>query len=152
MLALHLGNKHTPSLFCYRFNSIQYLSKDCWFKSVDCHACEKRGYIMKACRKRGQPHSTQQGQGKHSKRSSKHTHQLTAEDSKTGGGSYFLFTLSAPRAAPITMPVTMNGAEVLMEVDTGASFSIMSKTTFTNKWKRDSPSANHQCLCKDAHR
>lgn len=130
-LALHSGtggNKYTSPPSCYQCDSTQHLFKDCRFKPADCHICGKRVHIAKACHSKEQPHSTQQGRGKQSQRSSQHTH---PKDSNTGGGSYSLFTLSAARAAPITVTVTVNGADRFMEVDTGASLSIMTKSTFT---------------------
>ena len=85
---------HQPA--CYWCNGTQHLAKDCRFRSAACHACGKKGHIAKACRSKGKSQNQQYGKSTHSRRSSQHTHQLTAEDSQTDDGSYSLFRLSAP--------------------------------------------------------
>ena len=89
----------------------------------------KKGRIAKACRSKGKT-SKQRGGKKHSQVSSQHTHQLTAEDSQADDGSYSLFMLSAPTTAPIKVMMTVDEADVAMDVDTRASISVMSKSTF----------------------
>ena len=55
---------------------------------------------------------------------------MTAEDSQADDGSYSLFMLSAPTAAPIKVMMTVDEADVAMDVDTRASISVMSKSNF----------------------
>ena len=71
------------------------------------------------------------GRGKkYSHGSLQRTHQLTAED-KQDETSYALFQLSAPRAASIQVTVMLDQAEVVMEVDTGASIPVTSESIVT---------------------
>ena len=88
------------------------------------------GHIARACQSKGNTQNRERGGKKHSHRSVQRTHQLTAED-KQDETSYALFQLSAPREAPIQVTVMLDQAEVSMEVDTGASISVMSESTFS---------------------
>ena len=122
---------------CYRCNSTQHLAKDCRFKAaVSC--LWQIGHIARACRSKGNSQSRERGGKKHSHGLVQHTHQLTAED-KQDKTSYALFQMSVPREVPILVTVMLDQAEVVMEVDTGASISVMSESTFRKTWKGSSP-------------
>ena len=41
--------------------------------------------------------------------------------------------------APITVAVKLNGVPITMEVDTGASISIISETQYNDLWKHNKP-------------
>ena len=149
VMALHseVGDrKHALSLKCYRCNSTQHLARDCRFKTAVCHACGKTGHIAKACRSKGNTQSKERGGKKQSHGSVQRTHQLTTVD-KQDETSYALFKLSAPREAPIHVTVMLNQAEVDMEVDTGASISVMSESTFMNTWKGSGPKLQSSDVC-----
>ena len=47
--------------------------------------------------------------------------------------------MTAPRTSPICLSMKLNRKEVPMEVDTGASFSVMSKATYQKVWTEDRP-------------
>ena len=54
------------------------------------------------------------------------------------------------RIAPITTTVLVSGASLVMEVDTGASASIISENTYRNSWTTEQaprlrPTTNHLC-------
>ena len=92
--------------------------------------CGKKGRIAKACPSKREDPEQAVGRQEALPGSSQHTHQLTAEDSQADDGSYSLFTLSAPTAALLKVTTTVDEADAAMEVDTGASISVMSKSTF----------------------
>ena len=48
--------------------------------------------------------------------------------------AYTLFTVKDPSQTPLTLAVTINGADLVMEVDTGAAASIISEITFHRLW------------------
>ena len=142
VMALHAdvaGRRHPTPQECYRCKSTQHLAKECRFKAANCHACGKQGHIAKACRSKVKNLSKTKGGKKHSQGSSQHAHQLSVEDSQGEEESYALFKLSSPRAEPIHVTMTMDEAEVTMEVDTGASISVMSEHTFRDTWKGNGP-------------
>ena len=131
---------------CYRCNGTQHLARDCHFKAAVCHACGKTGYIARACCSKGNTQSRERGGKKHSHASVQRTHQLTAED-KQDETSYVIFQMSAPREAPIQVTVMLDQAEVAMEVDTGASISVMSESTFRKTWKGSGPKLQSSNVC-----
>ena len=53
--------------------------------------------------------------------------------------SYSLYHVSAGTAAPICATVKVNGANVRMEVDTGASLSLISEATYRKLWQSNPP-------------
>ena len=149
VMALHseVGDrKHALSLKCYCCNSTQHLARESRFKTAVCHASGKTGHIAKACRSKGNTQSKERGGKKQSHGSVQRTHQLTTVD-KQDETSYALFKLSAPREAPIHVTVMLNQAEVDMEVDTGASISVMSESTFMNTWKGSGPKLQSSDVC-----
>ena len=111
-----------------------------------CHACGKTGHIARACHSKGNTQSRKRGGKKHSHGSVQCSHQLTAED-KQDETSYALFQMSALREAPIQVTVMLDQAEVVMEVDTGASISVMSESTFRETWKGSVPKMQYANVC-----
>ena len=55
--------------------------------------------------------------------------------------------MSALREAPIQVTVMLDQAEVVMEVDTGASISVMSESTFRETWKGSVPKMQYANVC-----
>ena len=115
---------------CYRCGG-QHQAKDCQFKDAECHYCKKRGHIAKVCRSKAK--GRQQGK----------THQLTREedldepDDETG--TYSLYSTSSKVTDPIAVTVAVNQAELRMEIDTGASASVISEATYQQLWKGNLP-------------
>ena len=52
---------------------------------------------------------------------------------------YSLYHVSAGTAAPICVTVKVNGANLKIEVDTGASLSLISEATYRNLWQSNRP-------------
>ena len=101
-----------------------HLPKDCYFKDAECHFCKKRGHIAKVCRTKikaeghRHPHKT---------------HQLTTEDEETETETeiYSLYKMANNKVSePIMVTVIANQAALTMEVDTGASASVISEATY----------------------
>ena len=127
---------------CYRCNSTQHLAKDCRFKTVECHKCGKKGHLAKACRSK--PTQPKQPSGKKQKSFVAKTHQL-ASDNSSGDEedvAAVLLRMSSTKAAPIQVMVNLDGSDVTMEVDTGASVSVMSEATFQKLWEGNRPKLN----------
>ena len=115
------------------------------------HVCGKKGHITKACHSKREGPEQAAGRQDALPGSSQHTHQLTAEDSQADDGSYSLFMLSAPTAAPIKVMMTVDEADVTMDVDTRASISVMNKSTFMDTWKGRGPRLQPSSICEDLH-
>ena len=151
----HLHSKSPPSttfrrhVSCYRCGG-NHLANVCNFQTAECRACGKIGHITKVCRSKNRqsprhpPAGTFKPQDR-SVRSSKkaNVHALTTDRAPfhisetsdpptTSNGlehTYPLFTLPG-KVKPIVITVNVNGTDILMEVDTGASLSIISEQTF----------------------
>ncbi|KAL3974523.1 interleukin 1 receptor-like 1 [Sarotherodon galilaeus] len=100
---------------CYRCGGAHF-AKDCVFKESTCHNCKKKGYLGKKCR------STKEKPKKEWKTKPKlNTHHLQS---------------IAPEEdeCPIYATIQVNGKELQMEVDTGASASVISQATYHSLW------------------
>ena len=102
----HCGRKHEP--------------KECRFKDSECHFCHKKGHISKVCRKK-----TGSQQGKCT--ATPHGTNIVAEPDEV---EYPLHALTTGKNHPLTVKVKINNADLQMEVDTGATLSIISKKTY----------------------
>ena len=142
-----LKSKSTPqapkqqqySFNCYRCGGMHSPS-DCRFKDTVCSYCKKMGHITRACRSKGR----QQQHGKPNKRRwnnhCQQTHQVTEGTIESStitdrknhltDEEYKLFSVEDDRTEPIIARMTINGADSEMEVDTGASASIISSSTY----------------------
>ena len=123
-------NAKTPSaVTCHRCLG-EHLASSCKFCSTECFLCKKVGHIAKACK------SKQKGRKGHQD-PTKTTHFMQEEDNipeKTDHTeqerSYGLFTIQGNSANPILAKVNINQIPVEMEVDTGASLSLINKATY----------------------
>jgi len=116
------GLRHPPKT-CHRCLG-EHASQTCPFKQAECHKCKKVGHIAKACK-------TRIRQEKPDKQT-KATHYVDDMQDTTEpvDNSYDLFTLSSRGQEPILVSVTLNQTPVQMELDTGASLSLLNKPTF----------------------
>ena len=108
----------TPS--CYRCGA-KHKASDCKFRDAECHFCKKKGHIAKMCRSKAK---MQQNQTR--------TNQL--HSTETPGDEtleYSLFHTQGQKSpAPIQITLAVNGADLSMELDTGATLSIISEETY----------------------
>jgi hypothetical protein len=132
-------------VFCYRCGGAHYATK-CKFIDAECRACHKRGHIAIVCKSktkyRGQQaadHSRPSG-GKTVppyKGASQTNHIYTGGTYPTTDNTsctsdlnnYPLFTLPG-EGGPIVVMIHVNNIPLQMEVDTGASLSIISEETY----------------------
>ncbi len=110
---------------CYRCGGAHYANA-CKFKETVCHICGKKGHLAKKLRgRKSKLKNTKDGGKPHAK-----THHIgEAEQEET---SYSMFNLSETRSDPLYATVQVNGASLKMEIDTGASASIISEETYVN--------------------
>ena len=65
------------------------------------------------------------------------THSVVASntvENDTDASAYTLFNVSSSPSKPYVITVHINGAELPMEVDTGASLTLISKSAFDKLW------------------
>ena len=121
----------TPTQPCSRCGAL-HSPTTCRFKSATCHYCKKQGHLASVCRKKARDQT-----GKTSKSSSKN-HKLEVDSSDAEDVEpHPLFYSTTSRPKPIKVTVTLNNVDTPMEVDTGATLSVMSEATYSSLWKAD---------------
>ena len=103
---------------CYKCGRFHF-PKNCPFKDAECFNCGKRGHIARVCRKSRTPQHTN-----------------TIDDANESVcDTHMLFSVSNRRTPPIVLKVAVNGQNLPMELDTGASVSLISEVT----WRKLQP-------------
>ena len=121
---------------CYRCGRTNHRSDECKFRQSTCNACGKTGHIAPVCRGKpkaanGKPGSTR----KHGAKKYTKTHMVdnAQELPSSSDGSDNEFQLYRVGKSALTdqiiVPLTLNGQQLDMEVDTGAALSIISEAT-----------------------
>ena len=113
---------------CYRCKG-KHSAKSCRFKDAECRNCKKKGHIARACM--SMPHPPNRAQGNRQQ-----THLLTEVENSLSDTdpAYPLFNVTNTSTKPLLVTVELNQAPVEMEVDTGASVSLISKDTYDKLW------------------
>ena len=99
----------------------KHLASRCHFKTEKCHACGKVGHIAKMCRTK------------------KREQQMHTVQEATLLEEYTLYPVVQQQASstPLQSTVMVDGKELSVEVDTGASLSLISEMTYKKLWKSD---------------
>ena len=119
---------------CYRCGGNHY-HKSCHFKDAKCCACGKLGHLSRVCQARQKGNLPPLGYNKKSD-TPKDTHLLEGGEEamgrEQGVGTYYLFILGSKRPPPYKVQLSVGGQTLEMEVDTGASLSVISEGTCKN--------------------
>ena len=115
----------TSQALCYRCGVTGHMAQACRHKSSKCHSCGKVGHLQKACRSKPKKNAIQQGI--HAVESCMtEEYQLypihTSQDSKSPHNPY-------------VVEIDLDEHPVKMEIDTGASVSIISSATYQEKFR-----------------
>ncbi len=118
--------KGGPASSCFRCGKATHTAAKCRFKEAKCHGCGKVGQLVKVCRSKASKQSARGGREQHSGSIK------LVEDREF---EYSLFQLtSIGRSKPLEVEVELDGQPVAMEVDTGASLSIISEASYRYVW------------------
>ena len=117
----------------------KHAAATCRFKDAECHFCHKKGHLAKVCRTKARqsaPQSCRQ------RRDRKSTNRRTLQVSEAEGGADSTYTMfpvqgEAGKTDPLRVTVQVNSTDLEMEVDTGASCSIISAVTYNQLWSKD---------------
>ena len=124
------------NLHCQRCGGTNHTPSNCRFKNTECFVCKTRGHIAKVCRART---STRIKSAKkhHVPQQTKMVHKeefLETED-EIEENTYYVKKTVPGRVEPIWVLVEASGKVLNMEVDTGASVSLISKETYRRTWR-----------------
>jgi len=106
----------------------------CRFKTAECRKCGKKGHIARVCRSKQLSKGQPRPQLKDAP-SPRTTHTVKDEED-----DYAMYKVTATSVKPLLVTVSINNASLEMEVDTGASVSIISEETYNHLWSQaDAP-------------
>ena len=129
---------------CYRCGG-SHEASSCKFKDTECHYCHKKGHLQKVCRKKaadgqGQSHSMHRRGGRRQSTTAPKMHSVEEPSSVEPSYSMFAVTTQQHKPGPLLVKVMVHDQELQMEVDTGASTSIISEATYCRLWsERNAP-------------
>ena len=121
------GSSYSAKLQCYRCGGKHHPSS-CPCKEFVCHFCKKKGHLAKMCRKKNRSKAEQ-------------TNTVTEEETQTSGDQdqeYTMFHVRSGPSKPYKAVVKANGNSISMEIDTGASVSVVGEDTFETIRKGES--------------
>ena len=128
-------NRITPRQACYRCGRTSHSHKDCRFKDAECHKCGKKGHIATACRS-AKPGNARQPQRKQV-RFNRFPTKFVTTDNESDSESLPLHTIGGGGATPpIKVPLLINDTLLSMELDTGATITIVSDRKFREAFPR----------------
>ena len=126
---------------CHRCGGRRHKASDCRYKEAICHRCGRKGHLERVCLGKPSNFRNQQRTGKMKRRAQ--NHQVTAEREINESGNsdtedYSLNNVKKDQKKAYRITPTINGVDVTMETDTGASLSIISEKTYKKVWPKKS--------------
>ena len=118
---------------CYRCSGTNHTSTACRYKDSDCLHCGKKGHIARVCRSRGRPPKRTLHARRPQRQSPPRATHHVAEDAPEDP-VYTLFHVPSARPCPMLVTVQLNQVPLEMEVDTGATASLISEATLKSLW------------------
>ena len=129
---------------CYHCGKEAHLPDKCFFKKQFCRKCGKQGHIAKVCKQSDKkPYDKKPAyppRGKSTFKKGQHKNhftsaaQPTSEEPATSQGEWGLFALSTTSDAGIKVDMELNGTNVSMIRDTGASVTLISSRSWNEKF------------------
>ena len=130
------GPPSKSPLICYRCGLKGHAASKCRVdKSIVCHYCHKRGHMQRACKSKPKLTSTK------TPLKSKSVSQILDDEREEQGEEQVADTIlkmsksrQGSDTPPILVKIKLDGCVIDMEVDTGASLSLMPESTFSTLW------------------
>ena len=127
--ATHPRSQQSP---CYRCGGNHHQSF-CRFRDAVCRSCGKKGHISRVCKSKSHFHRAKPVKPQQNYIQEKETTPSvpgTNNSSVSNEDIYHLFTVRN-KSNPIKVKLKINNSRVPMEVDTGASISLINETTYS---------------------
>ena len=107
---------------CQHCGRSKHMPEQCRFRQATCHTCGNLGHITPVC-----PSNPRFKKAVKSKQSAKPTHLITTESESSSAAS--LYTISEHTSCPpYQVQLKLNSKPIVMEIDTGASVSLISES------------------------
>ena len=131
------GKPQQNNKSCHRCGGNHY-PNNCRYKTSKCFECQKTGHIASACRNKTDQKSTNP-KYKYQNKDKQTAHQLSENPHSENPECYEMYTLRGTNDAYYAK-VNIDNRDVLMEIDTGASVSVVSNKVFNKIYEgRDKP-------------
>ncbi|CAG2249536.1 unnamed protein product [Mytilus edulis] len=115
---------------CYRCGG-NHLAAECRFKDAKCHSCKKKGHIAKKCRNKSANGNLSENHREFKSRFKPRAHFMEQDESSESENEvYSVFHFGNKSNEAYKVQINVNECEIAMEIDTGASVSIMSEDTY----------------------
>ena len=123
---------------CYGCGGDHY-RRYCRFRDAVCRACSRKGHISKVCRtqvRRERPRSSSpvRKDKRDKRKTTRSTHLVDQDDPVSSGDSdvecYVINSMDTLKCSPIEIPIQVQSRNLMMQVDTGAAISLISKSTY----------------------
>lgn len=112
---------------CYCCGKADHRKAQCKFKDYTCNNCGLTGHLQRVCRK---PRSR-----KPTKSQPAQKVKTVASDDPASEEVDTILQVGVPRTKPLKVEVKLDGKPLSMELDTGASVSLVSEATFRSLYK-----------------
>ena len=112
------GSKKTGP--CFRCGGENHQAANCKFKNAVCFKCNLKGHVAKKCR-------TKQTEKAGKK----------PRNAPTKQGMYELYSVSNTKKNPYEVKMKLNGKEVVMQLDTGAATTVITKKTYDENFAHE---------------
>ena len=132
------GNRPTDKISgcCYRCGKQGHKQFECWFKDVKCFGCGKIGHAKVVCRTvRKMAQKGESGRSTY-KIGYEEAQSDTNENEEVEWLNGNIHALHKGKEKPMKTTLTVQGQPLEVEIYTGASVSIVSKTTWKSVWKK----------------
>ena len=126
--------RHPPvgkDVTCHRCGAPGHLATTCRLRDRTCYKCGKKGHLAKVCRSKPK---TQPPPGMKQKRSPSAVRRVEEDSADDPSQPVLTVHGQGNCSPPIKVHVDVDNCSLLMEVDTGASVSIIAETTFGQLW------------------
>ena len=128
-LGLKGKSKDQPSTKCHRCGKDNHPSDKCRFRNAKCRRCGKVGHIQVVCRSRPAKKASLPEARK------SQSVKLLQEPLESPPEEYTLFSLASEhRQKPFEVGLMVDNQQLTMEINTGASLSVISAETYKQKW------------------
>ena len=109
------------------------MATTCWARTVECNKWGKIGHIARVCWSNKHPKK-----GRREVEQAKRDLKVVCDDEETEiGDTHTVYALGNEKCDPFIVPVYINGVCVHLELDTGASMTLISKKTLDKLWPRE---------------